>query len=134
MTNWREERLQTIPVCQESPKWKRADIAPFRQMSGESLWTIDELLSDRELRIEGSIMRHCVATYIRDCARRKTTIWSMKIQQGNRRRRELTIEVNPESRRILQAKGKGNATPSQSAVRVLSEWAAKENLVLRNSV
>ncbi|MEM6691969.1 MAG: PcfJ domain-containing protein [Planctomycetota bacterium] len=130
MTNWREERLKEIPVCQESPKWKRADIAPFRQMAGESIWTIDELLSDRELRVEGSIMQHCVATYIRECARRKTTIWSMKIQQGERRRRELTIEVNPESRTILQAKGKRNAIPSSTAVRVLREWAEQERLKL----
>ncbi len=72
-------------------------------------------------------MKHCVATYIRACARRRTSIWSMKMQQGERRIRTLTIEVLPNSRIIWQAKGKRNASPEGVAEEMLHQWAGRKD-------
>lgn len=134
MTNWRTDLLTKLPsLSQLSPKWTRTNIGAFRHTVGDTLWTIDELLSDRELRIEGGIMKHCVVTYIQECARRDTSIWSMKMQQGERRKRTLTIEVLPYSRVIWEAKGKQNASPDQTTTDILKRWAAQEGLRLRES-
>lgn len=134
MANWRTDLLTKLPaLSQSSPKWPGTSIGAFRHTVGDTLWTIDELLSDRELRIEGGIMKHCVATYIQECARRETSIWSMKMQQGERRKRTLTIEVLPYSRVIWEVKGKQNASPDQTTTDILKRWAAQEGLRLRES-
>ena len=132
MVNWRTELLKKFPALTASdPGWTRTSIGAFRHTAGDTLWTIDELLSDRELRIEGGIMKHCVATYIQACDQRRTSIWSMKRQEGERRRRTLTIEVLPNSRIIWQAKGKQNATPDSATSDILERWAAQEGLKFR---
>lgn len=135
MANWRTELLIKLPaLVQSSPGWERTNIGPFRHTQGHLLWTIDELLSDRELRVEGGIMKHCVATYIHDCARRRTSIWSMKIQQGERRERVLTVEVLPRTKTIWQAKGKHDAPPTEAAKLMLHRWADQEGLRFRETV
>ena len=69
MANWRTEFLAKLPpLIPSTPGWDGTDIQPFRYSQGERHWTIDELLTDNELRVEGGIMQHCVATYIHDCA------------------------------------------------------------------
>lgn len=135
MANWRTELMSKLPaLTQSTPGWERTNIGPFRQAQGDLLWTIDELLSDRELRVEGGIMKHCVATYIHDCACRRTSIWSMKIQQGERRQRVLTVEVLPGTKMIWQAKGKLDAPPSEAAELILHRWADQEGLRFRKMV
>ena len=133
MVNWRTELLLKRPaLTQSDPRWTRTSIGAFRHTTGDTVWTIDELLSDRELRIEGGIMKHCVATYIQECAQRRTSIWSMKMQQGERRKRTLTIEVLPNSRIIWQAKGKHNDPPDEPETEMLRRWAAQEGLTIRS--
>jgi hypothetical protein len=132
MMNWRTELLVKLPaLTQSDPGWARSSIGAFRHSTGDTLWTIDELLSDRELRIEGGIMKHCVATYIQECAQRRTSIWSMKMQQGDRRKRTLTIEVLPNSKIVCQAKGKQNDLPDGQETEMLQLWAAQEGLTIR---
>ena len=129
MANCRTELLAKLPpLIPSTPGWERTNIGPFRQAQGDVLWTIDELLTDKELRVEGGIMQHCVATYIHDCARRRTSIWSMKVQQGERRKRLLTIEVAPRTRTIWQAKGRRNSPPNDLANEMLHRWAEQEGL------
>jgi hypothetical protein len=133
MTHWREE---TLPQCtgtgiRKPATWPRTGIGAFRYAEQNRCWTIDELLTDWELRVEGSILQHCAARYIGACARRQTSIWSMKLDDGVRRRRILTIEVDPATRTIWQAKGKRNRDPDTIAVRVLNRWAEKEGLTCR---
>ena len=94
--------------------------SPFYQFfNGEVFWTIDEILTGEDLKVEGGIMRHCVAGYLHACVRRQTSIWSMKVTQGQRKQRLLTIEVNPETREIRQVKGKRNSAPSESGMAIL---------------
>ena len=134
MANWRTELLARRPsLVASTPGWERTNIRPFRHAEGDVLWTIDELLTDKELRVEGGIMKHCVATYIHDCARRRTSIWSMKVHEGERRKRTLTIEVRPRTRTIWQARGKRNGPPSEAAKEILHRWANQEGLKFRET-
>jgi hypothetical protein len=129
MANWREELSANLPpLVLATSRWERTPIRPFRHVRDGAIWTIDELLSDRELRVEGGIMQHCVADYSHDCARRRTTIWSMKVQRDSRRERELTIEVRPQTKTIYEALGKRNSPPTAVTQELLDRWAHQEGL------
>jgi hypothetical protein len=131
MVNWRLERMAELSLLGPAGStWQPTAIRPLLWQDGESVWSIEELLSDRELRIEGGTMQHCVATYIRECARRDTSIWSMREQTRETLRRVLTIEVLPRSRVICQAKGRRNAWPTEPAMRVMERWARRERLTI----
>ncbi len=135
MANWRTDFVGKFAVIEPSAKyWMPTSIGRFQHTTGGQVWTIEELLSDKALMIEGRTMQHCVATYIHRCARRRTSIWSMKVQQGERRKRELTIEVFPHTRTIWQAKGRRNAPPGDVATKMLRQWAAQEGLNLAESI
>jgi hypothetical protein len=135
MANWRAELAGKMPpLVRTDPRWERTAIGPFRYSHDDTLWTIDELLSDQELRVEGGIMQHCVADYSHDCARRKTTIWSMKLERNGRRFRALTIEVAPKQKTIWEARGKRNSPPTGVAREMLHRWAHQEGLNVRDTI
>ena len=82
---------------QPSLSWRHSLFKDFRLVEGsEALgdmraWTITELLTGRALFLEGQAMRHCVATYAERCAKRRTSIWSMQVENERGRHRVLTI-------------------------------------------
>jgi hypothetical protein len=132
-----------------SCSWPRAPMHGFRWVEkggsprsgeeadpdGESrLWTVSELCTSDALFLEGKAMRHCVATYVADCQRRRTSIWSMQLETRRGRRRVMTIEVELTSRAIVQARRKFNALPRASEMDVLSMWALCEGLELRQTL
>jgi hypothetical protein len=116
--------------------WGRSSVGEFRHVEGteyqENLrcWTVRELLTSRELFLEGQALRHCVAAYAADCARRRTTIWSMQVDSGRGPHRALTVEVDPGKKRICQARGKANRRPRPAERAVLERWAASEGLLI----
>jgi hypothetical protein len=43
-------------------------------------------------------------------------------------RREATIEVDPRSKRLIQAKSIGNRCPSPEAIRLIHKWTNREGI------
>ena len=118
-----------------SLRWPPTGIGAYRRSEsdepdGPRCWTIRELTRGDELRREGEAMRHCVATYAGDCSRRATSIWSMRFEDDGRHFRVMTIEVDPATRTIRQARRRGNAPPNEKALCVLRRWAGQEALRL----
>lgn len=136
MAHWREEVIDMHPtlVVQSDRIWPATDIGSFCYDDGEVLWTVEELLSDKALKVEGGIMRHCVATYIHACYRRCTSIWSLKAHTGERSRRVLTIQVSPTTRTISQAKGRKNIAPDERSWFILDQWARREGLTISGAL
>jgi hypothetical protein len=133
MANWQPPVAPTIAVTSrvKSPLyWSPSDIGYYRTFSNGAAWAIHELLSDVQLRIEGKLMRHCVASYAGRCARRESSIWSLTSTRGGKTLRELTIEVQPAARTIVQFKGRHNAAPSAVQLEVVLAWAELEGLRL----
>ena len=97
-------------------------------------WSIKELRSSDELRVEGREMRHCVASYVQACVRRHSSIWSMSVETSTGSRRVLTIEVDPTTRRVRQAKRKLNAGPSSAERHIMALWAEREGLVVPSTL
>jgi hypothetical protein len=113
--------------------WPRARVADWQwsEPAGERRkWRIFELCSSAQLVLEGQRMRHCVATYIEACVRRRTSIWSMQRETDDGWQRALTIELDLPTRTIRQARRKCNARPNAVESALLLRWAARENLSL----
>ncbi len=98
-------------------QWSPSTIFPFNltEKKGgagvEVRWSIQELLSTRELTAEGRVMHHCVGSYANNCQRGKTSVWSMQVEDTEGvNLRVMTIALK--NRNISQARGKYNALPS----------------------
>ncbi len=110
-------------------RWDHSAIGEFlgRDAQGRA-WTIRELLDSDELAAEGRAMDHCVATYTAWCAKRVSTIWSVAIEGAGGRERVVTVEVNPASREVVQAKARSNEDPDEPCLAILRQWAGQEAL------
>ena len=117
-------------------RWPRCGIGEFwlteTGIDGRVMrvWTIRELLSSRQLRIEGRAMHHCVADYVRLCVRAAGTIWSMAVEDGDGRRRVLTIEVDSATKEVVQASRSCNVEPNPKDREILGRWAKNEGLTV----
>jgi hypothetical protein len=125
-----------VYTAQHVVTWPRSPIQGFQQVDGSEelenihVWTITELLNSRALFLEGQAMRHCVAIYTAQCAHRKTSIWSMQLENSRGRRRALTIEVDLTNRIVRQIRRKCNAMPNAAEREIVAKWAAQERLKL----
>ena len=124
---WAANEIRGLEYHEEDPETG----AVFR-------WTVQELLTARELFEEGRAMRHCVASYARSCAGGRTSIWSMRFEdtRSGSVHRVMTIELQNSTRAIVQARGRFNRQPGQRrssarlnrAPEILKKWASQEQL------
>ena len=92
-------------------------------------WQVRELLDDHELESEARTLHHCVHAYTATCRRGRASIWSLRCtDHRGRDRRELTIEIDPRTRTIVQARGKWDKKPTPAARRIMLAWARQEGL------
>jgi PcfJ-like protein len=131
--DWHERLKQPRSIA--LMRWKPCGVGGFRRIErpaaeGLRCWTIRELTSAEALRREGEVMRHCAGSYVGACARRETSVWSMCFENDERRFRVMTIEVDPASRTVYQARRRCNTPPNEKALGVLRLWAAQEGLKL----
>ena len=95
---------------------------------GGKLVMVRELTSGAELIAEGRRMRHCVATYTRDCLELRSAVFSIRIGEDDPHG-ELTVEVGRDTRRVLQARGRWNRRPDDHEHGILRLWADQHGLV-----
>lgn len=81
-------------------------------------WTVRELTSSMELADESHAMSHCVASYDYRCAHGASAIFSLSFAGD----RQVTVELEPTSRRIVQARGKNNRGCLPRELQVLRRW------------
>ena len=111
--------------------WQRSDIPTFQTTTkGGSVWTIEELLNSAALHREGRSQNHCVASYAYMCAQGETTVWSLTRSRNGKPKRCLTVQVNPRSKVIVQARGNSNRRASEDEFRVLQSWAWEAGLAI----
>ena len=82
-------------------------------------WQMMELTDSAQLRTEGAMMHHCVASYAYLCCQGLSRIWSLRFWRGEKLHRVLTIEVDPRRGAIVQARGLANRAPTGKALRFL---------------
>jgi hypothetical protein len=95
-----------------------------------ALWQFVELTSGEQLRAEGRILRHCVASYASRCWRGARQIWSLRLVRADKARAVVTLEIDPGKRAIVQARGFRNRYPSGRSLQLIRLWADREGLCL----
>jgi hypothetical protein len=122
---------------EEGLSWEPSSIRPLVQESPNAdptaphtVWELTELTSSGQLRAEGTALQHCVASYTYGCWKGRSRIWSLRRRRGLSYKSVVTVEVNPASRTIIQARGFRNRRVSGRPLSVLRLWAAKEGLQL----
>jgi len=115
---WTPSPLQ--PMWIEEPS--EDAVAPARQ------WQMTELTNSAQLRAEGAALHHCVGSYAYRCFHGLSRIWALRLEHGEKVHHVLTIEIDPQRRSVVQARGRANRAASGKPLRLLQLWAARERL------
>src|SRR5205814_7389556 len=59
-------------------EWKGMGIPDWEHEAKDRIWTVSELLNNRELLNEGRKQKHCVYSYVQACAFGRTAIFSLR--------------------------------------------------------
>lgn len=86
-----------------------------------------QLLTKQELFEEGKNMNHCVGSYVSECKNSTSVIFSMQ-NVLSRGKSLVTVEVNPKTRKIVQANRRFNYSPSDFEKEIIREWAKQNDL------
>jgi hypothetical protein len=81
-------------------------------------WSFIELTSGEDLFQEGETMHHCVASYAGRCASGYSAIVSVRLD-GIRR---ITVEIDPRTKKVMQARGPFNREAQPEEQEVMWMW------------
>lgn len=96
-------------------------IVPFER------WSMQEILTARDLVVEGRAMRHCVASYRDLVISGRASIWSLTCND----QRRLTLEVDNRRQAIVQVRGRANRMPRGGEGKFIRAWARRNRLELK---
>ncbi|QEG22400.1 PcfJ domain-containing protein [Mariniblastus fucicola] len=134
MQNWRNEieiPMHTpIKFAVRNRVWAPSGFDRLSIDCGESHWKMVEILESLQLRIEGGLMQHCVASYESSCRSGRCSIWSLRKCVGTCERPVVTVEVWPDSRQIVQMKARRNAEPTDHSLSLIRRWADANQLAM----
>lgn len=88
------------------------------EQSPQKIWSFHELTSSAELFREGKALDHCVASYAARCASGHSAVVSLRRSNSPR----VTIEINPKTLQIVQARGKNNREGDKEEKQIISRW------------
>ncbi|HLP81376.1 MAG TPA: PcfJ domain-containing protein [Nitrosomonas sp.] len=112
-------------------KWIPMDVPYWKHYDKQAgvLWEVIQLTTGKELAYESKVQHHCVWGYTSLCVNNRARIFTLhSTDQRGDVRKHITIEVHPESRRVVQQRGKFNraCTPAESTV--IHHWMLDNNL------
>jgi len=100
----------------EIPDWK------FTNKQTKIVWSVNQLLSSKELWSEGRRMKHCVASYGHRCVDGTSAIFTMvSSDHFNTDEKHLTIEIN-RNKQLTQVRGRMNKAPQGEPLLMLRKW------------
>jgi hypothetical protein len=115
-------------------QWERSGFPEYEHQDRNKkqlrIWTVTEILNQRDLIQEGRDMRHCVASYAGSCTKGYHSIWSIELDSYEGKKKLGTIQVVNQSKTISQVAAKCNARLDAPASNVLQRWAKKAGLQL----
>jgi hypothetical protein len=86
----------------------------------QSRWTFTELTNGEELYHEGRALHHCVGSYAPRSAAGHSAIVSLRHDDLRR----ITIELNPRTKNIVQARGAYNREATVVELAIIQRWLA----------
>lgn len=120
------------------PSWSSCGLKGLYHKSGkggfETLHTIREICTQKELGEEGRKMHHCVGSYAGSCARGDISIWTYEVMDSEGTNKKLTLEVDCHNKSLpkvlRQARGKYNAMPTSSDMHFVNVWVKEAGLTV----
>jgi len=106
--------------------WPGSEVEDWSCVTGKDqykiIWKMTQIKTGNDLLKEGQKMRHCVASYKRDCMEGKCSIWSLtsKDATGNYKH-NLTIELRSNNE-VTQVRGLANRPSRPDEDAVLNKW------------
>jgi hypothetical protein len=124
VSDWHGELARGRQVIDLS--WGSSGFEPLVIEEGaeeKQVYDIIELLTSEDLRQEGGVMQHCVASYASSCASRRTSIWSLRKRlESDREVRLATIEVNNVQGTMVRVRRRCNKMPTRHELSLLERW------------
>jgi hypothetical protein len=109
-------------------KWEQFRLKDkyVRTQTGQH-FVFEQLLNKQGLIEEGKNMNHCVGTYSNQCLSNDSAIFSMQdvLERG---KSLVTVEINPKTRKLVQASRPSNNSPSTLEQEIIAEWAKQNDL------
>jgi hypothetical protein len=99
-----------------------------KSSSGDTLHTVREICTQKELVEEGRKMHHCAGSYAGSCARGEISIWSYEVMDSTGIEKRLTLEVSNRDASIRQARGKYNAMPTAGDMHFVKMWSREAGI------
>lgn len=117
------------PSDDQFAAWPRSGYPSMSERDEIGEWRMVELLNPSALKLEGQILRHCVYSYARACARGRSRIWSLRWRgaEGGYAPR-CTIEVRMRTRTIVQIRAYQNQRVTGQMRALIEQWAALAEL------
>jgi hypothetical protein len=129
---WQWHQMETYQLNEESLKlnWNKNPNREILIHRGKE-YLFEEIGNAKNLFDESVEMKHCVFSYLHECAFLLCTIWSVKIKINDSFKRLLTIEIS--DNQIHQVRGKCNRKPTPLEKKVLREWMSKNGMKVSNN-
>lgn len=110
------------------PEWAACGRKGLWHKSNDTLHTVREICTQKELVEEGRKMHHCVGSYAGSCARGEISIWSYEVMDDTGTTKRLTLEVSNRDACIRQARGKYNAMATAGDMHFVKLWAREAGI------
>jgi len=124
-------------------EWEGIGVADWIHIGKNEIWTMEELLNNKELSNEGRKQKHCVFGYVNSCAAGHCNIFSLRgwtkgqfgvdandepIYHPVNELYRVTVEVR--NRTVVQIRIKLNQPASPHELDMLRLWAGEKGIVL----
>ena len=139
MQEWHAHLQQVKVTGGKDEKWSPSGFSASdwdrsrRDSHGNALidvWHMREVLDGKTLADEGRAMSHCVYSYAGQIKAGRISIWALTNEDAAGHWRRLTIEVDNQGRRVVQARGRFNRAPEAKDLTILNDWAGKNGLTM----
>ena len=94
------------------------DLIMFSPQEWEG-WSVQKVISENDLLVEGNRMNHCVGDYCRQVQSGSTEIYSLRDPKNEP---HVTIEIDPEYNEIIQILGNSNTEPAEEYKVYIRQW------------
>jgi hypothetical protein len=123
---WHEEVVIVKAFKYRNYSFKKSGIKKFLTKREGENHMIHQLLSSKELFIEGKKLHHCVYSYNYYCIGGSSQIYSLRSRTEDGWEPKITIEVR--DGQIYQALGNFNQQPTEDERKVIQHWVRKNRL------
>lgn len=82
-------------------------------------WTVQKVISENDLSVEGNLMNNCVGDYCKPVQQGRTEIFSLRDPKN---KPHATLEIEPKYNEVVQIQGNSNREPDDKYKEMIKDW------------